>query len=140
MHRIDSTTDPLDPNKTAAEQTIWENLTGFFAQLTARSNAGDVYTDFSSWALTAFHYAFGPFLTTEEVTENAIQAACIWFIYAAERLWLNTMDDKRLDWSQNKWDDWKMGLSRTRERATSDSTRRLIDGALTKIRQAEDWI
>ncbi|KAF2135286.1 uncharacterized protein K452DRAFT_207583, partial [Aplosporella prunicola CBS 121167] len=74
--------DPLDSTNTPAEDTRWENMTKFFAQLTAVSK----HADFSLWAWFALRDAFGPWKNTTSPTDAAVRAACLWYIYAGKSL------------------------------------------------------
>jgi len=123
----------LVSNITNDESRGWENATAFFAQLTAAS----ANTGFSLWALTAFQYAFGPWETPTSPTDIAVQAACLWYVYAADRLWTHVDNDQQLDYKRGKWNRYKQCLIDSQSEFTDIGTRKEIGDALAQIKRVE---
>jgi hypothetical protein len=82
----------------------------------------------------------------------ALRAACVWFIYASDRLWENVQRGRTYmqapsagagsprfkdgGWNgfeRDRWDVWRQGLSEAREATTDEQARRLVDEALAHM-------
>ncbi|KAF5867770.1 uncharacterized protein Bfra_006968 [Botrytis fragariae] len=140
-------TDTYSSILTNREKTSYENKNAFLAQLLATSEVSarsDEFEtlDFSLFALWVFRDAF----------ENkggkskglVIRVACWWLIFAAEKLWLNVVNEKSMPdrtgaggdlyekkrwigYSWERWDIWREGL---RNADGDRETRVLISDAL----------
>jgi hypothetical protein len=127
--------DPLDPENTSEERQHLENLNAFVAKLTASSTT--IHTDFSIWALTAFKLAFGPWESSPASTHYAVRVACLWYIYATDKLWTKFQDEEQEDWKREDWDQYKQGLIDSQVQWRNQATKKLIDDALRELRRAD---
>ncbi|GLA33142.1 hypothetical protein M752DRAFT_230074 [Aspergillus phoenicis ATCC 13157] len=121
----------------------WENRNAFMAQLTARANYFCEYMDASLYAFYSCRSAFeqGPLI------EEAVRTACIWYIYAGQRVWENCQaqrhfgndDDPppRRCMTMEKWSLWKDRLKTAQLEFPRKSTQEMMRKALEEIEKAE---
>ncbi|OJK00427.1 hypothetical protein ASPACDRAFT_1856000 [Aspergillus aculeatus ATCC 16872] len=128
-----------------AEVREWENRNAFMAQLTAAADELSHPMDFSLYGLYACRSAFEE---KEEPVEEAVRAACIWFIYAGARMWENCQarrgfgdspDDPRY-FDLPRWRRWEEGLQAARREFRRQSTQELIQTALMELGRAQSRI
>lgn len=132
----DRVQDPLDPENTSEERHQLENLIAYIARLTA--SATTIHTDFSAWALIAFKLAFGPWESPPVSTHYAVRAACLWYIYASKKLWTKLQLEEMPDWNREGWNRYKQGLLDSQAQWRNQTTKTLIDSALSEIERVED--
>jgi len=127
----------LASDNTPEEDRRWEKLATFFAQLTAASDltAAAQHTDFSNWAFVAFKYAFGPWETPTSPTGIAIRAACLWYVYAGDKIWA-TVNGSEF-WNRAYWDGWREHLVDAQATFSDEETKRAIEDALAQIKRLE---
>ena len=119
----------------------WENLTAFCAQIDAKKLELPSVLDFSSsWALTAFVWAFEGGGNSGEPSELAVRLACIWLFYDADKLWGKILDVKAEHNTIERWIAWKQGLMESRSHFVSGTTYELIGHALSHIQRVEGKI
>jgi hypothetical protein len=76
-------------------------------------------------------------------TECAVRAACMWFIYAADRLWANVRHGRVSDGDDAKvmtredWDSWSSIIVSAQEWTTEEETKHLIELALDNAKRAQ---
>ncbi|KAF2797476.1 hypothetical protein K505DRAFT_269393 [Melanomma pulvis-pyrius CBS 109.77] len=128
--------DALDSKNTPEEKQRLENLNAFIAQLTASSTT--VYSDFSLWARIALRSAFGPWDIPVASTHYAVRVACLWYIYAADKLWAKVQEKEVSDWNKAYWDRYKQGLVDSEAKIRNQATRQLIEKALVQLRRSEE--
>lgn len=101
--------------------------------------------DFSFWS-------FGAFKEVSEQTKDqqtpmavAVRTACIWALYAADRLWANVKhgrvfgnrgDDPGTKITHEMWDSWRQALSDAQATCTEEDTKKLINKALAEMSRA----
>ncbi|EFY84857.1 hypothetical protein J3458_014305 [Metarhizium acridum] len=140
-HQIDVT----DANTVPEALERYENFLALLARL---SSAFDVdYSDFrvpemdfSFWSMRAFKEAF----EEQPPADSAVRTACMWLIYASDRLWSNIVhgrvfgridDDPGTVMTQDMWTGWEQGLRRVRETCAL-RTIGLVDRAISSMRLA----
>jgi hypothetical protein len=76
-------------------------------------------------------------------TECAVRAACMWFIYAADRLWANVKhrrvsdsDDGQI-MTNKDWDSWSNVIVSAQEWVTEEETKSLIELALDNVERVQ---
>ncbi|KAF2137353.1 uncharacterized protein K452DRAFT_361903 [Aplosporella prunicola CBS 121167] len=135
--------DPLDATNWPEENERWELVTAFAAQLTA--SPAIKFDMSSSWALTAFKYAFGTQNEPSEPTDVAIRAACLWFMLAGERLWdhvrkgdlfASVEGENDVKYNLERWEGWKKDLEKLKN-SEDQKTRSLVALALGTIGSVE---
>lgn len=161
-------TDPRDPKVDPEQKQRWVRLNAFIAQL---SQAADVqYTspvegvnvhpmDKSLRAIWTMQKALEDEASPPETLLDtaALQAACVWFIHAADRLWANVEKSRTYvqsagagpgspkysgkGWSgfeRDRWDVWRQGLEDAANACTGEDEgmKKLIQDALAHIEQA----
>ena len=126
----------------------------FTAQLTASTNVDystDFIgpTDFSLYGLWTFCRAFEDESSSDIPPETAVRSACLWYIYAADRLWANVKNcrvfggpearekDPSSGYNRKRWDTWKEHLEAAQTAYTDEETKKLIQDALTHIKRVE---
>jgi hypothetical protein len=79
--------------------------------------------------------------------QDTVRVACLWFIYASDRIWgkvqgiesggrdLTKWDGS--DWRKAEWDRWKEGLKESHVKLRNQSTKKLIKEAIERIEQSE---
>lgn len=103
--------------------------------------------DFSFWSLRAFKDAFERRDGEPAPPDAALRVACLWLVYAADRLWANIThgrvfgrrpgsDGPGTVMTREMWDAWQRGLLASRETCVNEDTRKLISDALECTRQA----
>ena len=99
----------------------------------------------SSWALTAFKYAFGSRDEPCEPTDVAVRAACLWFMLAGETLWEHVRKgelfasvevENDVGYNLDRWEGWKKDLEKLKH-SEDRKTRSLVALALGTIDSVE---
>ncbi|ETS77090.1 hypothetical protein PFICI_10964 [Pestalotiopsis fici W106-1] len=158
--------DPCDPDMIPEQKQRFANLNAFIAQL---SQAADVSVtppdqihplDKTLHAIWTMQKAFEnkSRLPAELVDTAAMRAACMWFIYASDRLMDNVrsfrtfMDsasagahNSREEYASQgykgyalgRWQLWRQGLGQALEACSDEETKLLIGDALAKMESAE---
>ncbi|CAG8898775.1 unnamed protein product [Penicillium egyptiacum] len=155
--------DPCDAMLDSKQRDRWANLNAFLAQLT---QAADIHyrppkeevqfcpLDKSLRAIWTMAMALEnerPPASLEDTA--AMEAACQWFIYAAERLWANVLNNrtypeaagagpgKRYEeegwpgYTRERWGIWEDGLREARAACEDERMWKLIDDALASLRR-----
>lgn len=83
----------------------------------------------------------------------AMEAACQWFIYAAERLWANVLNNRSypeeagagpgkrytekgwMGYTRERWGIWEDALKKARDACEKEQMGNLIDDALASLRR-----
>ncbi|KAJ5822845.1 hypothetical protein N7447_005185 [Penicillium robsamsonii] len=155
--------DPCDATLDSQQRGRWVNLNAFLAQLT---QAADIhYTppneevpfsplDTSLRAIWTMAMALEGQHPALLVDTAAMEAACQWFIYAAERLWANVLNSrtypeesgagsgKRFEekgwtgYTRERWGTWEDALKEARAECQDERLGKLIDDALASARRA----
>ncbi|RAH52068.1 hypothetical protein BO85DRAFT_472921 [Aspergillus piperis CBS 112811] len=133
-----------DPQKEYPPSDLqeWENRNSFMAHLTRRAEYLCHYLDASLYAFYSCRSAFeeGPLI------EEAVRTACIWYIYAGQRVWENCQAGRlfgdedqtpRRDMHMDRWRLWKDGLRAAQREFPRESTQEMIRKALEEIKKAE---
>lgn len=155
--------DPCDPTLDSKQRDRWANLNAFLAQLT---QAADIHypspqeevrffpLDKSLRAIWTMAMALEDERPPASLGNTvAMEAACQWFIYAAERLWANVLNNRKYpeasgagpgkrykeeDWTgytRERWGIWKDALKDARGACETERMRKLIDDALASLRR-----
>ncbi|ORY61460.1 uncharacterized protein BCR38DRAFT_467420 [Pseudomassariella vexata] len=162
----DPRNDPCDPNMKPEQQQRWVKLNAFTAQLTQaaevqHTSPNEGYNvhpmDKSLRALWTISKALEAEKHPPETLVNtaALQAACMWFVYAADRLWANVQNGRTYPesagagspnpkyagkgWNgfvRERWDVWEQGLRDANHACTDEGAKKLIEDALTHMEQA----
>lgn len=79
--------------------------------------------------------------------ESAVRIACIWFVYAAERLWMNCRHRRVVEPSEpwtmkmgfqiDRWRSWKRCMRRSENRFGTMATQQLVRSGIAQANQAE---
>jgi hypothetical protein len=142
-------------------QRRWANLNAFIAQLT---QASDIFYEppndklhaldksvHGMWTmLKAFEDEEHPPETL--VNTSSMRGACMWFIYASDRLWEHIQlgrtysspssktSLKGKDWDgfgRERWDFWVQGLENAKAAGTGDDEmKKLLDDAVASVKRA----
>jgi hypothetical protein len=122
-----------DPTNTPREVERWKNLSAFWAGL-SRSES----TDFVRHGLGAFLDAFGPHESPKDARPSLFlqHIACIWFIYAADTLWLCCQEGTE-NRNRESWVYWKKATEGLKDVDSDVETQNLVNQALTAIERAE---
>ncbi|EAU32211.1 conserved hypothetical protein [Aspergillus terreus NIH2624] len=156
--------DPCNATMDSGQRDRWVNLNAFLAQLT---QAADICypppteeVRFSPldkslraiWTIAMALENEGPLTSLGDTA--AMEAACQWFIYAAERLWANVLNNRTYPeaagagpgkryaeegWSgytRQRWAIWEDALKGARTSCENDRMGKLIDDALGGLRRA----
>ncbi|KAL4888819.1 hypothetical protein BDV59DRAFT_210937 [Aspergillus ambiguus] len=153
--------DPCDTALDSKQRDRWANLNAFLAQLT---QAADIhYTPHNEVRFSPLDKSLRAIWIMAMALENerppaslgdtaAMQAACQWFIYAAERLWANTLNNriypeaagagpgKRYEaegwtgYTRGRWEIWEDALKDARASCENERMWKLIDDALASLR------
>ncbi|KAJ5520482.1 hypothetical protein N7463_000935 [Penicillium fimorum] len=150
--------DPCDPTLDTKERERWANLNAFLAQLTEaayidrtppKKEVPFAPLDRSLRAIWCMTMAFENELLVDTA---AMESACYWFIYAAERLWANVVHScsypaeygagpgkryKGKDWTgytQERWGTWEDALKEARAKCQDQRMGKLMDDALASLR------
>ncbi|PYI00185.1 hypothetical protein BO71DRAFT_446095 [Aspergillus ellipticus CBS 707.79] len=119
----------------------WENRNAFMAQLTAAADHLGHAMDFSIYGLYTFEKAF-----EEDQPAEAVRTACLWFIFAGERLWENCQarrvfgdedDTPRRGFDLERWQLWKERVSAAKLVLTEVDSQELIAKAMAEIGKVE---
>lgn len=149
-------------------QQRWTNLNAFIAQL---SQAADIHYESSDEPLNihALDKSLRAIWTMQKALEDeehppetlvntaAMRAACLWFIYASDRLWANVQNGRKYDkscgagsknpkysekgWNgfgRERWDIWEQGLQDAKVACTDENgdMKELIEDALAHMKSA----
>ncbi|KAJ5623880.1 hypothetical protein N7510_000189 [Penicillium lagena] len=151
--------DPCNPDFDPEQRERWVKLNAFLAQLT---QAADVHyespgetpcfhpLDKSLRATWVFEMAFENLEHSPEMLAHTatMEAACQWFIQAADRLWANVVNGRvfpqyietRRDGSKGfereRWDRWARDLRRAEVACSYERMKKLIRDALAHIKRA----
>ncbi|RAH81511.1 hypothetical protein BO86DRAFT_430886 [Aspergillus japonicus CBS 114.51] len=128
-----------------AEVQEWENRNAFMAQLTAAAAELGHPMDLSLYGLYACRSAFEE---EEGLGEEAVRAACIWFIHAGGRMWENCQarrgfGDRPQDprfFDLPRWRRWEEGLRTASREFSRESTQELIQKALMEFGRVQSRI
>ena len=63
--------------------------------------------------------------------------ACLWYIYAADKLWAAALDKDNEDFTRELWDMYKERLPESQARIRNQEARKLIDQAVLQMKRAE---
>ncbi|KAJ5545080.1 hypothetical protein N7535_006531 [Penicillium sp. DV-2018c] len=157
--------DPCDKSLESTQRARWVNLNAFLAQLT---QAADIRypTPAEEPRFSPLDKSLRAIWTMAMALENdrppssledtaAMEAACQWFIYAADRLWANVINSrtypeasgagpgKRYDkkgwtgYTRERWGFWEDALVEARAKFQDEGRmNKLIDDALVNLRRA----
>ncbi|KAF9893071.1 hypothetical protein FE257_012482 [Aspergillus nanangensis] len=156
--------DPCDATLDPEQRKRWANLNAFLAQLTQAANISypppKEEARFSPldkslralWTLTmALESERPPALLANTA---AMEAACQWFIYSAERLWANVLNDRTYPeaagagpgkrykehawagYTHERWGNWEDALKEAWESCEDERMGKLIDDAMSSLRKA----
>lgn len=122
-----------DPSNTEREMTRWRNLSAFWAGL-SRSKS----TDFTLHGFGACVDIFGLYHEPIETTPSLFmqQIACIWFIFAADTLFLACQEETG-NRNRKSWDYWTRGVKGLKDVDGDSYTQDLVDQAVAMIQKAE---
>ncbi|PKX89052.1 DUF3632 domain-containing protein [Aspergillus novofumigatus IBT 16806] len=154
--------DPCDTTLASEQRDRWANLNAFLAQLT---QAADIrYPSPGEEArfspLDKSLRAIWTMATALEIERPpaslgdtaAMEAACQWFIYAAERLWANAVNNRKYPeasgagpgkryeeegwtgYTRERWEIWEDALKEARAACENERMWKLINGALASMR------
>ncbi|CAP80280.1 hypothetical protein E8E15_007548 [Penicillium rubens] len=155
--------DPCDEALDSKQRDRWANLNAFLAQLT---QAADIhYTPPKEEVrFSPLDKSLRAIWTTAMALENerplallgdtaAMEAACQWFIYAAERLRANVLNSRTYpeaagagpgkryeeegwtDYTRERWRIWEEALKEARTKCQDERMWKLIDDALASLRR-----
>ncbi|CAI7563871.1 unnamed protein product [Penicillium pancosmium] len=155
--------DPCDATLDSKQRDRWANLNAFIAQLT---QAADIHypspreevrfspLDGSLRAIWTMSMALENERTPASLGDTAaMEAACQWFIYAAERLWANVLnsrtypevsgagpgkgykEDRWTGYTRERWGIWEDALKEARAKCQDERMWKLIDDALASLRK-----
>lgn len=155
--------DPCDPTLDSKERDRWTKLNAFLAQLT---QAADVQyqspgeevryfpLDKSLRAVWTMAMALENEISPASLADTAaMEAACQWFIYGAERLWANVQFNRtypeasgagagkgheKETWSgftRERWGIWENALKHARGACEDERMQNLIDDSLASLRK-----
>jgi len=85
-----------------------------------------------------FKLAFGPWESSPASTHYAVRVACLWYIYAADKLWAKLQSEEQTGLNREAWGRHKQGLSDSQVRWRNQTTKKLIENALGEIKRVED--
>lgn len=156
--------DPCDITLASEQRDRWTKLNAFLAQLT---QAADIHypppgeevrffpLDKSLRAIWVMAMAFENERPPSSLGDTAaMEAACLWFIYAAKRLWANVVNNrtypavagagpgKRYEaagwtgYTRERWGIWEDALKEARAACKIEQMRVLINNALASMRDA----
>ncbi|GIK07663.1 hypothetical protein Aspvir_003329 [Aspergillus viridinutans] len=155
--------DPCDATLDSKQRDRWANLNAFLAQLTQAADiryppAGEEVRfsplDKSLRAIWTMAMALENERPPASLGDTAaMEAACLWFIYAAERLWANVLNNrtypdvagagpgKRYEeegwtgYTRERWGIWEDALKEARAACENERMWKLIDDALASLRR-----
>lgn len=99
--------------------------------------------DFSFWSMRAFKEAFEGH-NQQAPADAAVRTACMWLIYASDRLWSNILhrqvfdrrgDDAGTVMTQEMWESWEEALRGLLDSCSPGSIG-LVDRALSRMKDA----
>ncbi|RHZ68722.1 hypothetical protein CDV55_105436 [Aspergillus turcosus] len=154
--------DPCDSTLDSEQRSRWANLNAFLAQLT---QAADIHypppgeaarfspLDKSLRAIWTMAMALENERSPASLGDTAaMEAACRWFIYAAERLWANVLNNRSYPeaagagpgkgytekgltgYTRERWGIWEDALKEARAACENEQMQKLIDDALASLR------
>ena len=131
---------------TTVEKNGWKYVSAFVAQLVTAIEYLDWGLLFGLWTIRA---AFEELPPKDTSIETAVEAACYWFIYAADSLWKLVLEKKVIrsattqgsrywdqDWkgfNKERWDIWVRDLTRAIKKIEDENTKKLISEALVEM-------
>ncbi|KGO64313.1 Protein of unknown function DUF3632 [Penicillium expansum] len=155
--------DPCDATLDSKQRERWVNLNAFLAQLT---QSADIQYPLPSEEVrySALDKSLRAIWTMAMALENerppaslgdtaAMEAACQWFIYAAERLWVNVLNSrtypevagagpgKRYEeegwtgYTGERWGIWEEALNEAKAKCEDERMSKLIDDALASLKR-----
>ncbi|KAK4868015.1 hypothetical protein LT330_007674 [Penicillium expansum] len=155
--------DPCDATLDSKQRERWVNLNAFLAQLT---QSADIHYPLPSEEVrySALDKSLRAIWTMAMALENerppaslgdtaAMEAACQWFIYAAERLWVNVLNNrtypevagagpgKRYEeegwtgYTGERWGIWEEALNEAKAKCEDERMSKLIDTALASLKR-----
>ncbi|KGO38590.1 Protein of unknown function DUF3632 [Penicillium expansum] len=155
--------DPCDATLDSKQRERWVNLNAFLAQLT---QSADIHYPLPSEEVrySALDKSLRAIWTMAMALENerppaslgdtaAMEAACQWFIYAAERLWVNVLNSrtypevagagpgKRYEeegwtgYTGERWGIWEEALNEAKAKCEGERMLKLIDDALASLKR-----
>jgi hypothetical protein len=62
----------------------------------------------------------------------------MWYIYAADKLWAKLQSEEQTGLNREAWGRYKQGLSDSQVRWRNQTTKKLIENALSEIKRVED--
>ncbi|GFG03318.1 hypothetical protein IFM5058_01369 [Aspergillus udagawae] len=155
--------DPCDAKLASEQCGRWANLNAFLAQLTqtaeihyppSKEEVRFSPVDKSLRAIWTMAMALENERSPASLGDTAaMEAACLWFIYAAERLWANVLNDrtypeaagagpgKRCEekgwtgYTRERWGVWEDALKEARAACENERMWKLIDDALASLRR-----
>ncbi|KAL4992919.1 hypothetical protein BDV10DRAFT_180069 [Aspergillus recurvatus] len=155
--------DPCATTLASTQRDRWANLSAFLAQLT---QAADIHytSPKEEVRFSPLDKSLRAIWTMAMALENerppaslgdtaAMEAACQWFIYAAERLWANVLNDRTYPeaagagpgkryggegwtgYTRERWGIWEGALKEARAACEDERMSKLIDDALASLRR-----
>jgi hypothetical protein len=124
---------PSDRGNTPEDTRQIENLNAFVAQISATSIVPT--NDSMGWPALIFRYAW-PKLSKGH-TLYFVRVACLWYIYAADKLWAAALDKDNEYFTRELWDMYKERLLESQARIRNQEARKLIDQAVVQMKRAE---
>ncbi|KAE8386312.1 hypothetical protein BDV23DRAFT_175564 [Aspergillus alliaceus] len=156
--------NPSDPKTKPKERERWVKLNAFIAQLSQAADiryppSGETFDmhcmDKSLHAIWTMQFALEHEMHTPEalVDTAAMEAACVWFIYAADRLWANVQHSRMYDvsagagsnrfkergwngYTRERWELWHECLQDAKGACTDERMGNLLEDALAHMRRA----
>ncbi|RHZ53565.1 DUF3632 domain-containing protein [Aspergillus thermomutatus] len=154
--------DPCDAMLDSEQRDRWAKLNAFLARLTQAAEIQ--YTPPEEVRFSPLDKSLRAIWTMAMALENerspaslgdtaAMEAACWWFIYAAERLWANVLHNrtyvqeagagpgkkyKEKGWTgytRERWEIWEDALKEARAACQNERMGELIDDALASLRR-----
>lgn len=149
--RLLTTFTAPEDNSSAGQQRMWINLNAWTATLvTAVQDKGQSTPDFSLYGIWTIRMA----LEEKIPSHTAIEAAAVWFIYAAPSIHQMSLESKTLDgkvakpgalckdrdwrgFCQSRWADWTRQMKELQKSEDSDEVSGLVAEALEAMRAAD---
>jgi hypothetical protein len=129
----DKFSGPGDLNNTPEDTRQLENLNAFVAQISATPI---VPTNNSmGWPALIFRYAWSK--VPKGPTIYFVRVACLWYIYAADKLLAAALDKDNEDFTKELWDIYKEHLLQSQAKIRNQDARKLINEAVVQLKRAE---
>ena len=140
--------DLRDPNLSPESKQKWINQSGLLAQIFAI----EFPFDLSIFALWTFREGLEENMPSNISIDAGVEAACWWFIYAADKLWAcvqkcQEYENRRgmggggyytKEWkgyNLERWAVWQQSLSQALNTSQNEGTKKLIQAALDRIKR-----